>query len=190
MDMAKRQFNLISQETNRLLGAYQRCKDGLTRTRYQAVRLYGTGYSAQEVMEITGCSRSSLMTWCRLYRQQGPDVLIDKRMGGNSAKLSHQQIQELAQRLHEYTPQQLFGASAASSSGQFWTVRDLQRAVERWTGVIYQSNSSYLSLFDRCGFSYQRPARVFKSRRETQVAAFQEELEKNSWILRRQPPER
>jgi len=167
------------QEANQLLGAYQQCKDGPTRTRYQAVRLYGTGYSAQEVMAITGCSRTSLMTWCRLYRQRGFDILLDKRMGGNSAKLSREQIHDLAQHLHTYTPRQLFGPSAASPGGQFWTVEDLARAVEGRYGVLYRSRSSYLSLLQRCGFSYQRPERAFKSRRETQVAAFQEQLEKN-----------
>jgi transposase len=177
--MAKRQFKLTVQEANQLLGAYQQCKDGPTRTRYQAVRLYGTGYSAQEVMDITGCSRSSLMTWCRLYRQHGPDILVDKRMGGNSAKLSREQIHDLAQHLCAYTPQQLFGSAAASPGGQFWTVEDLARVVERRYGVLYRSHGSYLSLFQRCGFSYQRPERAFKSRRETEVAAFQEELEKN-----------
>ena len=178
--MAKRKFHLSPKEENALLGRFQSCKNGPTRTRYQAVRLYGKGYPAQEVMDITGCSRPSLMTWCRLYRQQGPDALIDKRKGGNSAKLSPAQIQELAQRLREYTPQQLFGPAAASPSGQYWTVEDLMVAVKRWYGVIYKSHSSYLSLFARCRFSYQRPERVYKSRRERQVADFQERLEKNS----------
>jgi transposase len=92
-------------------------------------------------MEVTGCSRQSLMTWCRLYRQQGPDGLIDKRKGGNSAKLSPQQIQDLAQRLREHTPQQIFGAAAASpTSGQFWTVEDLRVAVGRWHGVDLQES--------------------------------------------------
>jgi transposase len=177
--MAKRQFRLTTQETNQLLAAYQQCRDGPTRSRYQAVRLYGTGYAATEVMAITGCSRTSLMTWCRLYGQHGPNVLVDKRMGGNCAKLTREQIHDLAEHLVEYTPQQLFGASAASPGGQFWTVEDLACAVERRHGVIYRSRSSYLSLFDRCGFSYQRTERVFKPRREAQVAAFQEQLEKN-----------
>lgn len=177
--MAKRQFRLSPEEEKELLYAYQHCKDGPTRTRYQAVRLYGTGYPAQEVMAITGCGRTTLMTWCRLYRQHKAAILIDKRKGGNSAKLRPAQVQDLAQRLREHTPQQLFGAAAASADGLFWTVEDLAQAIARWYGVQYRSRSAYLSLFDRCGFSYQRPERVFKSRREAQVAEFQEGLEKN-----------
>jgi transposase len=98
---------------------------------------------------------------------------------GLQSHKSHEQIHDLAQHLHAYTPEQLFGTSAASPGGQFWTVEDLARAVEGRYGVLYRSRSSYLSLLQRCGFSYQRPERAFKSRRETQVAAFQEQLEKN-----------
>jgi hypothetical protein len=42
-----------------------------------------------------------------------------------------------------------------------------------------QSAKIVLHLFALCGFSYHRPARVFKSRREADVAAFEELLEKN-----------
>ncbi|MCC7354737.1 MAG: winged helix-turn-helix domain-containing protein [Anaerolineae bacterium] len=71
------------------------------------------------------------------------------------------------------------GATTATADGQFWTVADLQGAVEEWYGVTYRSPSSYLYLFAVCGFSYQRPAKVFQSRREAEVMDFQEALEKN-----------
>jgi transposase len=51
--------------------------------------------------------------------------------------------------------------------------------VEQWYGVSYQSNSSYYRLFDLCGFSYQHPAKVYKSRSAVKVAEFEEQLEKN-----------
>jgi hypothetical protein len=63
--MARRKFQLTDAEQNALLGAFQASRDGPTRTRYQAVRLYGLGYSVTEIMHITACSRSSLMGWCR-----------------------------------------------------------------------------------------------------------------------------
>ena len=69
--MAKLQFVLTSEQAAELHQAYLRAKDGATRTRYQAVWLYGTGYPAAQVQPITGCSRASLMGWCRRYRAQG-----------------------------------------------------------------------------------------------------------------------
>ena len=177
--MARRQFQLTQEQIKDLVQAYLGCKDGPTRIRYQAVRLYGTGYPLQEVLEITGCSRLTLMDWCRKYGAGGPSALTDHRVGGNRAKLSPDQLAQLQARLHCYTPADLFDTTAATADGQFWTIPDLSRAIEHWYGVCYQSPRSYLSCFERCGFSYQRPAKVYQSRKESQVAEFEAQLEKN-----------
>jgi len=177
--MAQRKFVLTEQERKDLIQAYRQCKDANTRTRYQAVRLYGEGRPEKEVEEITGCNRASLMEWCRAYRQDASQGLVDKRAGGNSAKLTKYQIEELLQRLHQYTPRELFGAEAATADGQFWTVVDLAKVVQMQFGVEYQSRTSYLTLLALCGFSYQKTEKVFKSRSESKVADFEEQLEKN-----------
>jgi transposase len=176
--MAKRRFELREEQVRELTSAYRGCTDGPTRTRYQAVRLYGTAYPVKEVMDITGCSRTSLMEWCRTYRTDGIAGLVDKRRGGNRARLTPTQLEELRTRLHTYTPADLFGNTATTADGQFWTVEDLQRAVQQWYGVAYRSRASYHRLLDLCGFSYQRPAKVYKSRSEAKVAEFEEQLEK------------
>lgn len=177
--MAKRQFELTETQINELTAAYSQCKDGATRTRYQAVRLYGTGYVAAEIEAITGCSRSSLMVWCRVYLHHGTAGLMDKRAGGNCAKLTHAQIVDLEQHLHNYTPRDVLGSHSATTTGQFWTVEDVSQVLSQRYGVAYRSRTSILSLLQQCGFSYQRPAKVFKSRREAQVIEFEEQLEKN-----------
>lgn len=177
--MAKRTFRLTEQERNQLIQAYALCKDGPTRTRLQAVRLYGEGYAEVEIEQITNCSRTSLMDWCRAYRQDPSQGLVDKRKGGNSAKLSKLQIEEISQRLHQYTPSELFGQEAYTADGQFWTVEDLHRAVEKWYSVSYRSRSSYLRLLELCEFSYQKAEKVFKARSQLKVADFEEQLEKN-----------
>ena len=177
--MAKRQFHLTDKEVQELVAAYSACRDGITRTRYQAVRLYGTGYPVQEIIDITGCSYSSLMVWCRVYRDGGVEALVDKRVGGNRAKLTPAEIEDLSKRLQLYTPADLFGPTAATVDGQFWTLPDLKRAVQQGYGVSYQSNSSYYRLFDLCGFSYQRPMKAYKSRSAAKIAEFEEQLEKN-----------
>ncbi len=170
---------LTPDQAAELRQAYQRAKDGPTRTRYQAVWLYGTGYPVAQIQELTGCSRASLMHWCQGYRTQGLASLADRRVGGNRAKLTPAQRQEVRSKLHQYTPQQVFGHAAATPDGRFWTVPDLRRAVQQWTGVIWDSPSSYLALFKACGFTYQRTQKVFKSRREPDVMTFEEQLEKN-----------
>ena len=177
--MAKRKFTLTSEEQKELLRVYRTCKDANTRIRYQAVRLYGEGYSEVEIEQITGCSRTSLMEWCRAYRADPSQGLVDKRLGGNRAKLGKLQIEELQQVLYQYTPKERLGSRASTSTGQFWTVEDLVLVVRERYGVEYQSRTSYSHLLHLCGFSYQKTEKVFKSRSATKVADFEEQLEKN-----------
>ncbi len=177
--MAKRKFKLTQEERKELLRAYRSCKDAGTRTRYQAVRLYGEGYSEVEIEQISGCSRTSLMEWCRAYRTDPSQGLVDKRLGGNRAKLSRLQIEETQQILHQYTPNERLGPKARTADGQFWTVEDLARLVHERYGVEYQSRTSYSQLLQLCGFSYQKTEKVFKSRSAMKVADFEEQLEKN-----------
>jgi len=178
--MAKRQFLLPTEQAATVRQAYLHAKDGATRTRYQAVLwLYGTGYPTAHVQQITGCSRASLMDWCRRYRAHGVAGLGDGRVGGNRARLTGEQRQVVRAKLHQYTPRQLFGTATATGDGQFWTLADLKHAVQQWCGVTWASPTSYLSLFAACGFTYQRTQKVFTSRREAEVVAFEEQLEKN-----------
>jgi transposase len=173
--MAKRKFTLTDKERRELLRAYELSKNVGTRTRYQAVRLYGEGYPVAEIEQITGCAPASLMEWCREYRQNGVQSLVDKRIGGNSAKLSRLQIEDLGHRLRQYRPRDLFGPEAS----QYWTVPDLARAIKKWYAVEYRSPSSYFRMFGLCDFSYQKVEKVYKPRSERKVLEFEEQTEKN-----------
>ena len=177
--MAERKFELTEKQVGELRCAYDDCAEGDTRTRFQAVRLYGTAYPLQTILDVTGCSISSLREWVRAYRDSGLTALIDHRSGGNSAKLTPAQRQEIQAHLAQYTPRQLLGQAAHTPTGQFWTVEDLAQAVHQWYGVQYQSRISYYNLFHACGFSYQRTEKVFKSQRPLEIAAFHETTEKN-----------
>ncbi len=177
--MPERKFKLTEKQVSELWRAYDKCPDSDTKTRYQAVRLYGTQYPLQTVIDVTGSSISRLRDWVRAYRTAGLDALADHRCGGNSAKLTPDQRREVETRLQQFPPHQILGTQAHTPSGQFWTVEDLQEALRRWYGVQYQSRVSYHNLFHRCGFSYQRTEKVFKSQRPAEIAAFQEQVEKN-----------
>jgi len=188
--MAKRKFILTEQETQALRARYDRTKEGATRSRQQAVWMYGSGYPVAEIRKLVGCSRSSLMNWCRTYQTRGADGLADERTGGNNRKLSAAQRADLKTRLQSYTPAQMFGPQAATPDGQFWTVADLHGALEAWYGVTYRAPNSYRQLLATSGFSYQLPAKVFKSRRPAQVAEFEEGFEKKSSTFSKVHPER
>ena len=174
--MPKRQFFLTKEQAQELLNAYDKCKNGPTRTRYQAVRLYGTGYTASKVTAIIGCSQSSLMSWCQIYRDRGISGLVDKRKGGNRAKLTATQIKELERKLKQYTPAQVLSAEGVTS--EHWSVESLKCAVQKWYGVTYQSTTSYYTLLDACGCSRRRRPKVYESRSESKVAESEEQLTK------------
>jgi transposase len=183
--MTHRTFQLTDEAARALLAAYHATSDGAYRTRLQAVRLYGLGYTPSQIADISGCPRSTLLLWCRSFSRGGIAALDDHRVGGNSAKLRRDQLADLSGKLRQYTPRSLFGSQAATTDGQAWTVADLRRAVQEWYGVTYQSVVSYYSLFHRCDYSYDQPTKVFKSRNEAAVMEFETQIEKNSSTVRK-----
>jgi transposase len=136
-------FKLNDNEASALQVAYLNSQDGATRTRYQAVRLYGIGFAVEEIVLICSCSLRSLLEWCQRYRDEGLSGLIDHRAGGNRARLLALEVEELSQLLHCYTPGQLLGPDQSSGDGQHWTLADLQKLVEQRYAVRYQSQTSY-----------------------------------------------
>jgi len=176
--MRTRTFALTEAEANALHAAYLHMPDADTKTRFQAVRLYGLGYSVAQILDICGGSQSRLLEWTRAYRDHGLTALLDHRKGGNFAKLKPDQIETLRNQLQRYTPAQLLGRDKCVGEGQFWTVPDLAHLVEREHGVRYQSPTSYYTLLGKCGFSSQCPAKQYKSHSDLKVMEFEETLEK------------
>lgn len=136
--MAKRRFELNEQQDKELQRAYSQAQDGSTRTRLQAVRMYGRGYPVPEILEITGSNRTSLMEWCRKFRHGGVASLGEHRGGPARAKLKPEQVAEMREKLRQYRPYDLFGPEAHTANGQHWTVEDLARAVQHWYGVSWK----------------------------------------------------
>lgn len=179
--MANRAFHLNEKEKNAFRQREASSRDTSELKRLQAVRLYGSGRAVADIIEVTGCSESSLRRWVHQYREQGLSGLRTaySTRSQNSHKLSEAQCADLQQRLQYYRPDQLLAPDVRIEHGQFWTVSDLAIAVEQWYGIIYTDRGSYRNLLYRCGFSYQKAERVYKSRpSEADVAQFEAELEK------------
>jgi len=177
--MHRQRKKLSIEQVNELQIAQDKSPDAASALRFQAVRLYGTGYAVETIQTICRCSRPSLMEWNRKYHQGGVAALLDQRQGGNRALLSHAALEALQQRLHQYQPNQLFAPGEYEGEGRFWTIATLARLLEREYGVRYKRVSSYRVLFDKCDFSYQRTTHHYLSRSEHRVIEFEEALEKN-----------
>ena len=178
--MRTRRLRLTEQQVNELQAAFVHCQDADTKIRYQAVRLYGQGHCVSQLADMCACSVRSLQHWARAYQQGGISALVDHRQGGNRAKLTPEQIEHLQNQLHQYTPAQLLGRESCAGEGQFWSLPDLACLLERDYGLTYQSLTSYRTLLHKCELSYQRPTKVYKSRSEAKVMAFEEGLEKKA----------
>ena len=76
--MRTRTFRLTEPEANELQAAYLHAQEADTKTRYQAVRLYGLGYDVAQVCDICACGRRSLLNWTRAYRERGLARLTDQ----------------------------------------------------------------------------------------------------------------
>ena len=84
--MPRKRFEITEPQQKALQRAYRQTKDAATRTRYQAVMLYGQDYPVAEICQITGCHRNSLMEWCRKYRNKGwrgSKIIAVGRIGPN-----------------------------------------------------------------------------------------------------------
>lgn len=176
----KRKHLLSAEEDQQLLLAFTKCKDGEMRTKIQAVRLYGNEVPVPEITHLTGLPRRTINRWYGRYLRYGLSGFVDNRRGGNHKYLADEQIQDLERKLNQYRPVDLLGLEkVATADGLHWSVPDLRQAVKQWYGLEYKTDASYRQLFQKCGYSYQRTAKVFRSRSEAQVAEFEEAVEKN-----------
>jgi transposase len=174
---ATREFIISQKEAKLLEMAEASSREAETRKRYQGVRLYGLGYGVAEIKLITGCSVRRLLGWCEKYRQEGVAGLVDKRQGGNAAKLNADEIEHLQTMMSRYTPNQKYGKGKAVG-GEFWTIADVRRLVKAECNVEYKSAASYRNLLDKCEMSYQKTQGVYKNRSAQKVSDFEELLEK------------
>ena len=176
----KRKLILNEQEVAALKQAADRTRDPAELKRLQAVRLYGTGHPVPEIAEIVDTSPTSIYRWASWYRQGGRAELHSKYEGNqNAAKLSRDQKADLREKLHQHRPAEVLPPAVRVSQGQFWTVSDLQIAVQQWYGVTYRSPSSYRELFKACDFSVQRTAGQYRSQpHQAAIADFEEQVEK------------
>lgn len=178
--MRPRTFRLSEAEALALHSAYLHCQHAESKIRYQAVRLYGLGYCVPQILDICGGGRCTLMDWVAAYQKGGLPALLDARQGGNRARLRADQIEAISNQLHTYTPTQLLGKAGCRGEGQFWSIADVARLLKRDYDIVYDSPTSYRSLLTKCGLSYQRPAKQYKSQSAQKIQEFEELLEKNS----------
>lgn len=177
--MATRQFQLTEDEIRAFRQAEAQTRDVRELKRLQAVRLYGTGEPVSKIQKLVGCGPVSPRQWAIRYKRGGLEALRVRWASGNASKLTEEQRAELAERLKQYTPDQVLAPDVRVERGSFWTVSDLKIVVEQWYGVTYRSPGSYRTVLHQCGLSYQKAEKVYRSQPgAARVAELEAELEK------------
>ena len=172
--MATRAFVLSAAAVKELERAEQSSEQVDVLRRMQGVRLYGMGAAMAVITQVTQASERTVRRWVTRYNQGGVNGLRERWQGGNNRKLSVEQRTDLKAKLQQYRP-----VDVQISQGVYWTVSDLQTAIKRWYGVVYREGDSYQALLHESGFSYQRTAKVYRSKPSAAaVAQFEAELEK------------
>jgi len=177
--MKHRRFNLTSDEIRALEVAEGETREALALRRLQGVRMYGSGLDMQLIRQVTGAARRTLEDWVRAYRARGIDGLKPGWKGGNNRKLAVEAREELTSQLSQMTVAQALCEEERGSHTQFWTIEAVERVVEKWYGVHYQSRESYRRLLAEAGFSVQHPEGIYRSRpNEAVIADFEADAEK------------
>lgn len=177
--MKHRRFNLSDDEIRALEAAEGETREALALRRLQGVRMYGSGLDMKLIQQVTGAARRTLEDWVRAYRARGVDGLQPGWRGGNNRKLGVEVREELTTKLNQMTVAQALSEEERGSHGQFWTIEAVERVVEKWYGVRYQSRESYRRLLTEAGFSVQHPEGIYRSRpSEAVIADFEADAEK------------
>ncbi|MCK6581419.1 MAG: helix-turn-helix domain-containing protein [Anaerolineae bacterium] len=172
--MTTRQFHLSEEAVEALKQAEKATKRSSELRRMQVVRLYGSGEAVRQIAELSNMTVRGILNCVARYREKGIAGLHDYQQKGNRTLLSDAQRVDIAEKLHEYRPVDL-----GISQQLYWTVSALAVAVERWYGVVYKHDDSYLHILHESGFSFQRSTNVYRHKPSAAVLVeFEAQLEK------------
>lgn len=118
--------------------------------RIGAVKRVEAGESPESVADGLGVNRRALYRWLEQFHYGGPDALKARPIPGRQPKVGAEQMQRLAQIVHQYNPQQF------SFEFALWTLGMIREVIRREFGVRL-SEVSVGRLMKRLGFTPQRP---------------------------------
>jgi len=137
--------------------------------RLQAGELILRGFDDDEIVEILGCSLSSLRRWRAKVERDGLYALARKSGSGRFAELTPNQRDELKTII-------LQGAKASGYATERWTSRIVADLIRKKWGIEYCLSNVRKILCD-LGLSFQKPD--VKSTKHSQVAV--DHWRKHEW---------
>lgn len=156
----------------------KKTKDSRARDRARAVLKRMEGRSRKEIAAFLEVKQDTVSDWITWYRKRGLNGLKSKRQPGNHRMLTQKQKASIKAVVRLQTPKD-FGYGK-----DFWDVSLLTRYIKETYGVHYASDRSYHRLFAFIGFTYHKPVKQDKKRREKAVKEFEKRLRKKGELVR------
>lgn len=135
--------------------------------RLKAVPYFKKEWSERHIAKNLGVSGPSIHEWKIAWKERGVEGLKAGHYGRSSC-LSKEKERIVKRNI-------LKGAEAHGFSGDYWTLRRVTKAIEKWTRVTYEDRSVW-HLLKRLGFSCQKPVRRAVERDEEAIRTWTQEI--------------
>ncbi len=116
-------FQISKEEYEAIKAAEKETKDKNVSRRLHVLMMRYEGYKVREICEKTGMHKNSISELCRRYKEQGLEVFISNKYGGNRRALSLEKEKEILGRFEE-----------AGEAGKEVTVAEIKAAFDEERG--------------------------------------------------------
>ena len=161
--------NFEAEEWQKLFYKHQR---QYIRKRLEAIKYLHEGKTRQEVMELVGCARQSLINWIDLYCQGGLKALALPMKSERKQGLGHEEKAALKKMLLEQKPTD-YGIDR-----QIWTGRNIIEVVNQRWGTKLKDSRIY-DILKEIGLSHQKAHRDYENGDPKAQQEFVTTLKKN-----------
>ena len=177
----KKIMRASQEELNQIKAAMDSEKKVRVFKRYQALYLFLSGKTCEEVAEIVGITQNTVSNIHIKYKDEGLNGIPDKPMLGRPSRLNKEQIASLKAVILYKLPVEV-GFPAEFN----WTAGLIGKYIKREYGYKY-SIRGITKMLDRMGLSYTRPtyvlAKADKQKQEQFIQDF-EKFKKNCWMVK------
>lgn len=143
--------HLTKEEEVILSQHFRKSQNNLIRDRAQVVLAFNGQLSAYQLSLVIRRSEKTVREWIKAFHRERVSTIFPKYQGGNAAKLTKQQKQQLAAVLGK--PPSEYGIPAS-----FWDISSLKTYIYAEFGVEYASSESYRLIFKLHHYSFHLPA--------------------------------
>lgn len=162
------------EEVGELKEILQKTKSARGKERLRAIIKLKEGRKRKDVANFLDINVKTLDRWQSSFKKEGVKGLLDKKQPGNNRLLSKEQKDKIKTIVESQTPKQM------GLEGVFWSVSSLAQLVKKEFNIGYKSSLSYRNLFHYCGFSFHKPVKVNKKRKDGLKKRFETILKKRS----------